>query len=77
MQLKSSQIDHKHEQEILAQHLKEKERVFRKLKHIESQLKGIQETIPLVNMEKEKVHHQVIQNHLLFLPVYIMHEFCL
>lgn len=60
MQLKSSQLDQKHEQEILAQHLKEKERVFRKLKHIESQLKGIQETIPLINLEKEKVHHQVM-----------------
>lgn len=59
MQLRSVQIDHKHEQEILAQHMKEKDRVLRKLKHIDNQLKTIQETLPLVMAEKDKVHHQV------------------
>lgn len=60
MQLRSVQIDHKHEQEILAQHMKEKDRVLRKLKHIDNQLKTIQETLPLVMAEKDKVHHQVV-----------------
>lgn len=59
MQLKSAQLDQKHEQEILAQHIKEKDRILRKLKQIDNQLKTIQETLPLIMAEKDKVHHQV------------------
>ncbi|MCO5562574.1 hypothetical protein L7F22_016201 [Adiantum nelumboides] len=60
MQLKSAQLDQKHEQELLAQHNKEKDRVLRKLKQIDNQLRAIQETLPLIMAEREKIHHQVV-----------------
>ncbi|KAI5066519.1 hypothetical protein GOP47_0019143 [Adiantum capillus-veneris] len=60
MQLKSAQMDQKHEQELLAQHNKEKDRVLRKLKQIDNQLRTIQETLPLIMAERDKIHHQVV-----------------
>ncbi|KAH7432378.1 hypothetical protein KP509_07G019700 [Ceratopteris richardii] len=60
MQLKSAQLDQKHEQEILAQHLKEKDRALRKLKLLDNQLKNIQEALPIIIAERDKIHHQVI-----------------
>eukprot|EP01018_Ginkgo_biloba_P026958 Gb_02297 [translate_table: standard] len=58
MQLKAAQTELKGEQDHLAQCLKEKDRIFRKLKHADSQYKSVQSMIPHIMGDKEKVHRQ-------------------